>query len=223
MRDQAATRRDSPWSRCAQVVRTGAGRRRRVDRIMPRLPMMDQRQAASGDLERLIASCAEGDQAAFRRLYDLQSARLYGLALRMTRDAGMAADALHEAMLQAWQRASRYDATLGSVEAWLIGLVRYRSIDLLRKYGRERPGLEGEADAPDTDPDPLARLLSRDDGEALHRCLDGLDGRYRRVVMLSFMDGLSHTELAEHLTMPLGTIKSWIRRGLLSLRECLGR
>ena len=185
--------------------------------------MMDQGQTASGDLEGLIAACANGDQAAFKRLYDLQSARLYGLALRMTRDAGMAADALHDAMLQAWQRAARYDAALGSVEAWLIGLVRYRSIDLLRKYGRERPGLDDGVETPDTDPDPLERLMSRDDGAALHACIETLDTRYRRVVLLSFMDGFSHTELAEHLSMPLGTIKSWIRRGLLSLRECLGR
>ena len=184
--------------------------------------MVDQGQAASRDLEPLIVACANGDQAAFKQLYESQSARLYGLALRMTRDGGMAADALHDAMLQAWQRASRYDSALGSVEAWLIGLVRYRAIDLLRKYGRERPGLEGETDMPDADPDPLHQLMATDDGAALHRCLDVLDGRYRNVVTLSFMDGLSHTELAERLTMPLGTIKSWIRRGLLSLRECLG-
>jgi RNA polymerase sigma-70 factor (ECF subfamily) len=183
--------------------------------------MMDQRQTVSSDLERLIGACAAGDEAAFRRLYQLQSPRLYGLALRLTRDPGMAADALHDAMLQAWQRASRYDATLGSVEAWLIGLIRYRSIDLIRKYGRERPGLEGDTEATDTDPDPLQQLLATDDGEALHACLGGLDTRYRKVVLLSFMDGLSHTELAERLAMPLGTIKSWIRRGLLSLRECL--
>ncbi len=181
--------------------------------------MIDQRR----DLEGLIAACAEGDQAAFQRLYELQAARLYGLALRMTRDAGMAADALHDAMLQVWQKASRYDATFGSVEAWLIGLLRYRAIDLLRKYGRERPGLEAETERPDTDPDPLDRLEATEDGAALHRCLDVLDVRYRRVVLLSFMEGLSHTELAERLAMPLGTIKSWIRRGLLSLRECLGR
>ncbi len=215
--------RRAHWSGRVGTGRTVRGRRRRVDRIGLRLPMSDSRQAASGDLEQLIAACADGDQAAFKRLYEVQSARLYGLALRMTRDAGMAADALHDAMLQAWQRAARYDATLGSVEAWLIGLVRYRSIDLLRKYGRERPGLEGEAETPDTDPDPLHQLMTTDEGSALHRCLDVLDARYRRVVTLSFMDGLSHTELAERLTMPLGTIKSWIRRGLLSLRECLGQ
>ncbi len=185
--------------------------------------MMDQRHTAAGDLEDLIAGCAQGDQSAFKQLYDLQSARLYGLALRLTRDTGMAADALHDAMLQAWQRASRYDPSLGSVDAWLIGLVRYRSIDLLRKFGRERPGFDGETDEPDTDPDPLERLMTRDDGAALHRCLDELDGRYRRVVLLSFMDGLSHTELAEQLRTPLGTVKSWIRRGLIGLRECLGR
>jgi RNA polymerase sigma-70 factor (ECF subfamily) len=184
--------------------------------------MMDQSQTASGELERLIAACAQGDQVSFRRLYELQSSRLYGVALRMTRDAGLAADALHDAMLQAWQRASRFDATVGSAEAWLVGLVRYRSIDLLRKYGRERPGLDVETETADGAPSPLERLVATDEESRLHRCLAVLDERYRRVVTLSFMDGLSHTELAEKLTLPLGTVKSWIRRGLIGLRECLG-
>ena len=210
------------WSRSDPRVRTRPHRRLRADRIGLRPSMMDHGQTASGDLERLIAGCADGDRASFRRLYDLQSPRLYGVALRMTRDAGLAADALHDAMLQAWQRASRFDATVGSAEAWLVGLVRYRSIDLLRKYGRERPGLDVETETADGEASPLDRLVATDEGSRLHRCLAILDERYRRVVTLSFMDGLSHTELAEKLALPLGTVKSWIRRGLIGLRECLG-
>jgi RNA polymerase sigma-70 factor (ECF subfamily) len=179
-------------------------------------------RALTGELEGLVAAAATGDRAAFQRLYELQSPRLYGLALRMTRDAGMAADALHDAMLQAWQKASRYDPSLGPVEAWLVGLLRYRAIDLIRRYGRERPGFEAEAEGTDPEPDALSRLVESEDTSALRRCLAALDERYRRVVVLSFMDGLSHTELAERLTAPLGTVKSWIRRGLLNLRECLG-
>ena len=212
----------APWSRQVRSVRTEARHGFRRGKIGWRPRMIEQSQTASGDLERLIAACAGGDQTSFKRLYELQSPRLYGVALRMTRDAGLAADALHDAMLQAWQRAARYDASVGSAEAWLIGLVRYRSIDLLRKYGRERPGLDGEPEQVDDEPSPLERLVATDDGSRLHRCLAVLDDRYRRVVTLSFMDGLSHTELAERLTLPLGTVKSWIRRGLQSLRECLG-
>lgn len=174
-----------------------------------------------GELEALVAACAQGDQSAFKRLYEAQSRRLYGFALRMTRDPGMAADALHEAMLQAWQRASRFDPSMGSAEGWLVGLVRYRSIDLIRKYGRERPGLEAEPETHDTEPTPLEHLMSGEDGERLRRCLATLDEKHRRVVLMSFMNGLSHSELADELATPLGTIKSWIRRGLAGLRECL--
>ena len=209
----------NPWSGDGRLITTRLDRRTRAGLLGWRLPMIDL--SVASELEGLVARAAGGDKAAFQRLYELQAPRLYGLALRMTRDAGMAADALHDAMLQAWQKAARYDASLGPVEAWLVGLVRYRAIDLIRRYGRERPGLDGQDEEADPEPDPLARLVSSDEGSALHRCLQGLEERYRRVVLLSFMDGLSHTELAERLTAPLGTVKSWIRRGLLNLRECL--
>ena len=217
----ASVARTWPWSTSTWLVTTTADRRTRAGLLGWRLPMIDR--SSAGDLEGLVAESANGDHAAFQRLYELQAPRLYGLALRMTRDAGMAADALHDAMLQAWQKAARYDASLGSVEAWLVGLLRYRTIDLIRRYGRERPGLDAPDEEVDPEPDPLARLVSTDEGSALHRCLQALEERYRRVVVLSFMDGLSHTELAERLTAPLGTVKSWIRRGLLTLRECLER
>ena len=123
--------------------------------------------------------------------------------------------------MQVWQQAHRFDPARGSAEAFLISLVRYRALDIVRRLSREVPGYEAD-DQPDAAPDALARLVSTAEGAALHRCLGLLDPERRRLLMMAFVEGLSHSELAGRLRMPLGTVKSTIRRGLLSLRECLG-
>ena len=183
--------------------------------------MADEPIRDDGDtLNGLLSRCGGGDRTAFRRLYDLQSARLYGQALRLTRQPQLAADAVHDAFLQVWQRSSRFDPARGHAEAWLSSLLRYRAIDILRKRSRENYGVEA-ADEPDPGPDPLHQLVSSSDGIALRRCLDQLEEGQRRVVLLAFVDGLSHSELAGRLQAPLGTVKSWVRRALLGLRRCL--
>ncbi len=211
----------APWWTTPRPPRRTPRRQRRGFSGAVRLVSTVQGSPAGGDIDALLIACAGGDRAAFRELYQRQSPRLYGLALRMTQDGAMAADALHDALLQAWQRAGSFDARLGSAEGWLTGLLRYRVIDLIRKYGRERSGLSLDLEAADATPDPLDQLLASTDADELHRCLGTLDEKQRRAVVLSFMEGLSHTELAEHLASPLGTVKSWIRRGVLALRACL--
>jgi RNA polymerase sigma-70 factor, ECF subfamily len=187
-----------------------------------RLTSMPQsRVAETAPLAALLARCGTGDAAAFRSVYDLQSARLYGIALRITRQPSLAADAVHDAFMQVWQRAARFDEARGSAEAWLTGLVRYRAIDILRKTGRETTGampIDGEDDGPG----PLEALLASTEGAALHRCIEQLDPSQRRSIMLAFIEGLSHSEIAARIATPLGTVKSWVRRGLIALRECLG-
>jgi RNA polymerase sigma-70 factor, ECF subfamily len=172
------------------------------------------------DTQALVHRCAGGDQAAFRLLYDRWGSRLYGIALRITRQAVLAADATQEAFVQIWQQAHRFDPDRGSAEAWLIGIVRYRALDIVRRQAREVPGYE-PADRADDAPDALTRLVSTAEGAALHRCMDQLQEDRRRLVVMAFVDGLSHSELAQRLNVPLGTVKSWIRRSLMSLRECL--
>jgi len=172
------------------------------------------------DTQALLHRCASGDQAAFRLLYDRWGSRLYGIALRITRQAVLAADATQEAFVQIWQQARRFDPDRGGSEAWLISIVRYRALDIVRRQAREVPGYEPE-DRADDAPDALTRLVSTAEGAALHRCMDQLDEDRRRLVVMAFVDGLSHSELAQRLNVPLGTVKSWIRRSLLSLRECL--
>jgi RNA polymerase sigma-70 factor (ECF subfamily) len=176
--------------------------------------------AESDNTTALLHRCAGGDRAAFRLLYDRWGNRLYGIALRITRQSSSAADALHDAFLQIWQQAHRFDPERGGPEAWMVGIVRYRALDIVRRQAREIPGYEPD-DREDESPDALARLVSTTEGAALHRCLKELEAERRRLVVMAFVDGLSHSELAERLSVPLGTVKSWIRRSLVALRGCL--
>lgn len=177
---------------------------------------------ATESLPLLLRLVAAGDRAAFRRLYDLQAPRLYAVALRITRQPPLAADAVHDAFLQVWRHAARFEAGRGAAEAWLLSLVRYRALDIARRRGREVP--QDDLDLPepaDEGPDPLEQLAGSRDAAALHACLRQLEAERRRLVLLAFVDGLSHSEVAERVGMPLGTVKSWIRRSLQSLRLCL--
>ena len=179
--------------------------------------------AAAGDgedLAGLLWLIAAGDRMAFHRLYRAQSPRLYAVALRITRHSALAADAVHDAFLQVWKNAGQFDNSRGNPEAWLVSLARYRALDIARRRGRE----VSDDDVPeqaDTDPDALSRLQTTQEASALHRCLSGLEPDRRRLVVMAFVDGLTHTEVAERAAMPLGTVKSWIRRSLLTLRSCL--
>lgn len=175
-----------------------------------------------GDLADLLRRVAAGDRAAFRRIYDLQAPRLYAVALRIVRQAPLASDAVHDAFLQVWRNAGRFTAARGSAEGWLLSLVRYRALDIARRRGRELA--QDDLDLPepaDEAPDPLQRLASSRDAAALHDCLRQLEADRQKLLLLAFVDGLSHSEVAERVSMPLGTVKTWIRRSLQSLRLCL--
>lgn len=183
---------------------------------MPATPRTTQTENA----EALLTRCARGDRTAFRLLYDRWGSRLYGIALRITRQDAIAADATQDAFVQIWQQAHRFDPVRGSAEAWLIGILRYRALDIVRARSREVAGYEPE-EREDETPDALSNLVSSAEGAALYRCLNELEEDRRRLVVLAFVDGLSHSELAVRMNAPLGTVKSWIRRSLMSLRECL--
>jgi RNA polymerase sigma-70 factor (ECF subfamily) len=183
------------------------------------MPAEADRNTAPGDAA-LLADCAAGDRAAFRTLYGRWSARLHGIAMRITRDPGLAADATHDAFVQIWQQAGRYEAQKGDAGSWLTTIARYRALDLVRRRGREVLGHES-ADEPDPGPDALSELVASAEGSALRRCLEQLAADRRQLVVMAFVDGLSHSQLAEKLKLPIGTVKSWIRRSLIGLRECL--
>ncbi len=194
------------------VMRDGATPKRRTA----------ARAVAPSETEALLAGCAASDPQAFRRLYQLNSARLYGVALRITRNGPLASDAVHDAMLQVWRSAARFDPERGHADSWLLSLVRYRALDLLRKQHRETTGTE-LPDQPDDEPDALSRMVSTSEETALRQCLGEIEESRRKLVILAFIKGLTHSEIAASIDQPLGTVKSTIRRTLVSLRTCLER
>jgi RNA polymerase sigma-70 factor (ECF subfamily) len=175
--------------------------------------------AGDAGSEILLQRCAAGDRAAFRALYDRHSARLYSVALRITRHANLASDTVQEAFIQIWQNARQYDSSRGAPEAWMIGLTRYRALDLVRRAGPALIPLEDEVQSEAVE--DLTPLDDAADGRALKQCLERLDPNRRRLVVLAFVEGFSHAELAAQFVIPLGTIKSTIRRSLAALKECL--
>lgn len=168
----------------------------------------------------LLQRCAAGDRGAFRALYDRHAPRLYAVALRITRHASSASDAVQEAFIQIWRNAGQFDTGRGNAEAWMTGLVRYRALDLLRRTGPRTVDLD-EVSLTEA-ADAVTALDDETEGRALRECLERLEPERRRLVVLAFVEGFSHTELAARLATPLGTVKSSIRRALASLRECLG-
>jgi RNA polymerase sigma-70 factor, ECF subfamily len=177
------------------------------------------------ELERLLAACARRDSRALRVLYDQTAPHLLASLMRILRQRALAEDVLQEVFVNIWQRATQYEPQRGRPRAWLFSIARHRAIDVLR---REKPDTELGADLVERIADPSAddateSITGSRVSAALTRCLDLLNGDQRRGIQLAFVDGLSHAEIATVTGEPLGTIKSWIRRGLLSLRQCLER
>lgn len=175
------------------------------------------------DHDAALAACAVGDVAALRRLYEREAANLVGIAVRILRRRDLAHDVVHDAFVQIWQRAETFDPARGSGRTWIISLVRHQCFKALRRASRES-ALDGVAEAalPDEAADAFSQLAALQEAQALHRCLQQLDRPKREAILLAYVDGLSQSQIAEHRNVPLGTVKAWVRRGLLSLRECLG-
>ncbi len=205
----------------ATLVERGPGQPLMQEGVLRRQEETARAGGANGaPLADLLHRIAGGDRSALRRLYDLQSPRLFAVALRITRDSHLASDALHDAFMQVLKQAGRFDPGRGNAEAWLVSLVRYRALDIVRSRRREVSSYE-PADEPGFDPDALEILASSEEGQALRSCLGQLEEDRRQLIVLAFVEGLSHSELAARLKLPLGTVKSAIRRGLRKLRECL--
>lgn len=185
--------------------------------------------ASMTDREQLVAwleATARGDEQAFQQLYAATSSQLYALLLRILRNPERAQDALQDAYVRVWQKADTYSVERGAPLTWLLSIARYRALDVLR---RKRP----EVAMPE-EPDRVATLLEDEQSlspfevnenqqslEAVRACLHTLQDQQRDSVLLAYYEGLTHQELSERLDAPLGTVKSWIRRGLMRLRECL--
>lgn len=175
----------------------------------------------------LIDRVATRDEGALKALYDLTAGKLFGLALRVTGHREWAEDALQETFLQIWKTAADYRASLSPPMAWLGLIVRSRALDQLRRHKAEREHLTDELDETLADTlegdsaNPMDTSLASQQAWALHQCLTRLENKQREVVSLAYLRDLSHSELAQQLKLPLGTVKSWIRRGLDQLRACM--
>jgi RNA polymerase sigma-70 factor (ECF subfamily) len=169
------------------------------------------------------------DYAALKSLYDACAPRLHGLAVRIVHNHEWAEDVLQDAFMTIWRSAETYRTSLSPPMAWMGMIVRSRALDVLRRRSAERSHLTHSIDDDLADthaddmPGPMDMALASEQAWALHQCLGQLEHRQREVVSLAYLRDLSHSDLAGQLKLPLGTVKTWIRRGLDQLRVCMAR
>jgi RNA polymerase sigma-70 factor (ECF subfamily) len=184
----------------------------------------DAANTMDDELAHLIHACAARDRDALKKLYDLMAGQMLASMVRILRRRALAEEALQDVFVSVWQRAAQFEGGRGPARIWLLAIARHRAIDVLRS---ERVDLYREADV-----EALPESASEGIGEwssagrsaaALARCFEELSGEQRRGIELAFVNGYSHADIARVTGEPLGTIKSWIRRGLASLRQCLER
>jgi RNA polymerase sigma-70 factor (ECF subfamily) len=174
-------------------------------------------------LAALIAESAAGDREAFGALYRHTAGKLFSVCLGILGSRALAEEALQDAYVNVWRNASSFDVAKGSPMTWLISVARYRSLTLRRRAVREVPAdIEAEyARLEDPSPGPLADAVASAEARALKLCLERLEEAPRKAVLLAYYRGLTHDELSRELSVPLGTVKSWIRRSLSRLKLCL--
>jgi RNA polymerase sigma-70 factor (ECF subfamily) len=171
----------------------------------------------------LIARTALGDRASFSALYDLTSAKLFGVCLRILKDRAQAEDALQEVYIRVWRRAGSFHAGKASAMAWLVTIARNQSIDMIRARQPAAVEFDEAPDVADQDPDPEARAVLSGEGRRIEACLGELEADRAAAVIGAYVEGLSYQELAEQNAVPLNTMRTWLRRSLMKLRECLDR
>ncbi|MYZ46051.1 sigma-70 family RNA polymerase sigma factor [Schauerella aestuarii] len=173
------------------------------------------------DYEAHLERCARRDEPAFDALYNCESSRMLGLAAKMLGRRDEAEEILHDAFVQIWDNADRFDRTLGSGRAWMYSILRYRVLSRLRR--RDEIVVDDEVihAVADDAPGPEGLATEAQGVHRLDRCLDYLEDDRRGPIMLAYYQGLSHGQIAQKLATPLGTIKSRIRAGLRALQECL--
>jgi len=176
----------------------------------------------ASEIDDLLLATAKSDRAAFRLLYDRVSPKLFGIALKITRDRATAEDVLQEVFTDVWRKARNFDPRRGEAGAWLAVIARNRSVDALRRQGR---GIMGATTGSEADmeaaPDPSSAGDGGVDTLTLIDCLNRLEERQRDLILRAYYQGDSREELARRFDAPVNTVKTWLRRGLLSLKSCL--
>ena len=178
---------------------------------------------ARRQLTAALARVAGGDRAGLRIVYADTASKLFGVCLRILNDRTEAEDVLQEVYLTVWRKAESFDPRRASPITWLVAIARNRAIDRLRSGGVKRRAepIEAAEDVRDSAPLAVERVEAAQEHQRLFGCLEELEGRQSAAIRAAFLDGTTYEELAERMGVPLGTMKSWIRRGLMKLRTCL--
>ena len=169
------------------------------------------------DYEVCLLACARGDHRALHQLYEQDSSRLLGVALRITRNKALAEDIVHDAFIKIWHGARSFDPLRGSARGWVFSVTRHLALDVVRSAGRDVP-LDDQYE-PMAEPAQTVEFAAR--SGQIHQCLERLDPTRRTCILHAYVDGYSHSEIAQKLSTPLGTVKAWIKRSLAALRECM--
>ncbi|CAN7183240.1 sigma-70 family RNA polymerase sigma factor [Rhizobium sp. LjRoot30] len=178
---------------------------------------------SSDDASRLISRVALGDREAFSALYAMTSPKLFGICLRILSDRADAEEALQEIYVKIWQRADRFAVESDTALAWLAAIARNHAIDVIRARRPVADNIEEAYDLADPQPDPESHALIKGEGRRIDRCMEELEADRATAVKRAYVDGLSYQELADQYAVPLNTIRTWLRRSLLKLRECMDR
>jgi RNA polymerase sigma-70 factor, ECF subfamily len=177
----------------------------------------------SSDLVPLLAAVATGDRSAFDRLYVATRAKLYGVVLRILRRTDLADEVMQETYLKVWRNAADFNADIATPITWMVAIARNRAIDIVRR--KRETSLEDAPESLDVaadSPNPLAQREISEEVKRLLACIGGLEEERRRLVLLAYYNGWSRDELAVKFNRPVNTIKTWLRRSLIEVRECLG-
>ena len=177
--------------------------------------------AETAEIADLIARCALRDRAAFRDLYRRTSAKLFGVTLRILRDRSEAEEALQEVYVKIWQRADRYDPGGYSPISWLVAVARNHALDVLRARKPQSDDIDMALDLADAGPNPEQAAVDSGERSRIDNCLGQLDVEKADAVRGAYLDGFSYEELATRYKVPLNTMRTWLRRSLMKLRECL--
>jgi RNA polymerase sigma-70 factor, ECF subfamily len=178
--------------------------------------------SATADIADLIMRCSLRDRQAFRSLYERTSAKLYGVVLRILRDRAEADEALQEIYVKIWQRADRFVAGKYSPISWLVAVARNHALDMLRARRPVGDDLDEEAlQIADAGPSPEALTGAGEEGRRIEACMALLEPDRAEAVKGAYLDGYSYEELAQRFSVPINTMRTWLRRSLVKLRECL--
>jgi RNA polymerase sigma-70 factor, ECF subfamily len=178
---------------------------------------------AMDDLGTLMGRVSLRDRTAYARLYERTAPKLFGILMRMLRNRQESEDALQEVFIKVWQRAERFVPEEGRPETWLAAIARNHAIDLMRARKPQASDLDEAFDLASDAPDPEAEAINASEGTRIERCMQTLESDKADAVKRAYVEGMSYQELADFYNIPLNTMRTWLRRSLLKLRECLGQ